>query len=62
MNEKPLTHRHDRRASSCLNDTRLLRDEFPRIEQLTLQLSFADANGLGSYSAQMRTLRPQPPR
>ena len=39
-------------------NTRPLRDEFPRIEQLTFQLTFTDASRLSSYSAQLRTFAP----
>ena len=60
MSEKPLNpYRHEReeRQRAYLN-TRLLRDEFPRVEQLTLQLIFTDASGASSYSAQMRSFAP----
>ncbi len=60
MSEKPLdTYRHEReeRRRAYLN-TRPLREEFPRIEQLTLQLSFTDASGPSSYSAQTHTFAP----
>jgi hypothetical protein len=60
MSEKPLdTYRHEReeRHRAYLN-TGLLRDEFPRIEQLTLQLMFTDASGMSSYSSQMRSFAP----
>jgi hypothetical protein len=60
MSEKPLdTYRYEReeRHRAYLN-TGLLRDEFPRIEQLTLQLVFTDASGMSSYSSQMRSFAP----
>jgi hypothetical protein len=60
MSEKPLdTYRHEReqRRRAYLN-TRPLREEFPRMEQLTLELRFSDASGLSSYSAQTHTLAP----
>jgi hypothetical protein len=60
MSDKPLdTPRHEReqRRLAYLS-TRPLREEFPRMEQLTLELSFSDANGLSSYSAQTHTFAP----
>ena len=60
MSDKPLdTYRHEReeRRRAYLS-TPPLRHEFPRIEQLTLQLIFTDASGLSSYSAQMLTFAP----
>jgi hypothetical protein len=60
MNDKPLNvYRHDReqRHRAYLN-TRPLRDEFPRIGELTLQLTFTDESRLSSYSAQKRTFAP----
>jgi hypothetical protein len=60
MSEKPLdTYRHQReeRRRTYLN-TRPMRDEFPRMEQLILQLIFSDASGQSSYSPQLLTFAP----
>jgi hypothetical protein len=50
-------HEREQRRQAYLN-TRPLREEFPRMEQLTLELSFSDASGLSTYSAQTHTLAP----
>ena len=63
--EPGMTERHldryrqeqaDRRRAYL--DTRTLREEFPRIERLILQLTFVDPSGMSSYSPQLHTFAP----
>jgi hypothetical protein len=60
MSEKTLdtyANERDERRRAYL-EARPLRDEFPRISQLTLQLTFTDARGFASYSRQTRIFTP----
>jgi hypothetical protein len=60
MSEKTLdtyANERDERRRAYL-EARPLRDEFPRVRQLTLQLTFTDARGFASYSRQMRIFAP----
>ena len=60
MSEKTMdtyAHERDEHRRAYL-EARPLRDEYPRVGQLTLQLTFTDARGLASYSTQLRTFAP----
>lgn len=60
MSEKlPDRHRHareERRRAYLSAPT--LRDQFPNVEQVVLQLSFTDYSGMSQYSAQTHTFSP----
>jgi hypothetical protein len=47
---------HERRRAYV--DTPSLRQEFPRVEQLVVQLSFVDPKGFAKHSPQMHTYSP----